>query len=101
VNIKGYGRTFPLSKSLEIRGESKARHRLSERHTDATFFPPDNITALSSLVRHHVQRDFVRNAYWARDIERSTSRREVANRAVNAGAIELNRSGLEDSSSWC
>jgi hypothetical protein len=101
VNIKGCGRNSPRKQiaadSWRVEGGATG---LCECHTDATFLPPNNIAMLSSMVCHHIQRDFVWNAYRACDIEPCANRREVANCAVDAGAIELNRPGLEDSSSW-
>lgn len=53
------------------------------------------------MTAYDVQHDLVRNAMRSRDIDRRSARRDVSNDAIDSGAIELNRSGLENSLSWC
>jgi hypothetical protein len=73
---------------------------LREDDADAPFSPPNHIAVLPRLAGHYVQDDLVRNAERARDVERRTARRKVAYRAIDAGAIELDRSRFENSLPW-
>ena len=49
----------------------------------------------------NVQRDLVGDAARARDVEPGSKIGNIANRAIDRGAVELNRSSLEHSLSWC
>ena len=51
---------------------------------------------LTFVAADDVQRDFMRNPHGARDIERCPDRGHVANGAIDAAAVELNRSGFQN-----
>ena len=68
-----------------------------EQDADAPFASPDHVSMLPRLAGHNVQGDLMRNTSGTHNVERRTTRREVTNSAINTGAIELNRSGLQDS----
>jgi hypothetical protein len=70
---------------------------LREDDADPPFSTPNHVAVLPRLAGYYVQGDLVRNAERARDVERRTARRKVAYRAINAGAIEFNRSRFENS----
>jgi hypothetical protein len=72
-----------------------------EPDTDAPFASPDHVSALPRLPGHYVQGDLMRNASRTHKLECRATRREVANSAIDAVAIELNRPGLQDSLPSC
>ena len=72
----------------------------ASKKTDALFLAPDNVAMLAHLSGQNVQRDLVGNANRDRNLESSSDRGPVANRAIDTGAVELNRSGFEYSLSW-
>ena len=67
---------------------------ISERHANSFFLAPDDMAMLALAAAHDVQRDFMRNSHEARDLERRPDRRNVAYRAIDAAAVEFDRSGL-------
>jgi hypothetical protein len=73
----------------------------SEDYAHPLFLTPDDMAFLTFIAAGDVQRDFVRNANRTRHVERCSDPGHVANSAIDAAAVELNRSGLEDSLSWC
>lgn len=71
----------------------------TERDANSFFLPPDNVAIATDAGVQNVERDFVRYTCRAYDLKTSSDLGEVANRAINTGAIELNRSGLENTMS--
>ena len=67
---------------------------IGEDHPNPFFLAPDNTTMLSFVAAQDVQRNFMGDANRAGDLQRGSDRRHVANCAINAAAVELNRSGL-------
>jgi hypothetical protein len=74
---------------------------LSKGHADPGFFAPNNIAVSADVSGHNVQGDLVGNAGRARNIKSSAAPGYVADGAIDAGAVELYRSGLEYSLSSC
>jgi hypothetical protein len=74
---------------------------MGEDHANPLFLAPDDTTILTFMAAHDVQCDFVGNANRARHVERCSDRGHVANCAIDAAAVELNRSSLKDPLSLC
>ena len=70
--------------------------RSGKRHADAPLLAPDDVALLTRVAGQHIQRDFVWDARGAGNFERRSHRGYVANRAVDSPAVELDRSGLEN-----
>jgi hypothetical protein len=70
--------------------------RSGKRHADASLLAPDDVALLTRIAGQHIQRDFVWDARGAGNFERRSHRGYVANRAVDSPAVELDRSGLEN-----
>jgi hypothetical protein len=77
------------------------RFLISEDYANPLFLAPDDTAILTFIAAGDVQPDFVRNANRTRHVERCSDPGYVANGAIDTAAVELNRSGLEDSPSWC
>jgi hypothetical protein len=69
---------------------------LTEDHADPLFLAPDDMAILTFVTAHDVQRDFAGNPDRARDVERCPCRRHIANGAIDAAAVELDRSGFQN-----
>jgi hypothetical protein len=78
-----------------------SRFLISEGYANPSFLAPDDMAILTFIAAGDGQRDFVRNANRTRRVERCSDPGYVANSAIDAASVELNRSGLEDSPSWC
>jgi hypothetical protein len=74
---------------------------VSEAYANPFFLAPDDTAILTFITAHDVQRDFVGNTNRTRHVERCSDRGHVANCAIDAAAVELNRSGLKDSLPMC
>jgi hypothetical protein len=72
-----------------------------EGDADPFILAPNNMATLAHLPGEDVQRNLMWDAYRARNVESSSRPGHVANSAVDPGAVELDRSGLEDSLSSC
>jgi hypothetical protein len=59
------------------------------------FFAPDDTAILTLMKAYDVQRYFMGNTNRARDVERRSCWRDVANCAIDAAAIELDGPGFE------
>jgi hypothetical protein len=70
-----------------------------ESHADPFFLAPNDVTMVADIAGHDVQRDLMGDSHRARDLKGSPGPGHIANGAIDSGAIELNRSGLEDSPS--
>jgi len=68
---------------------------LTERDADPLFLAPHDIGVPAHLAAADGQRDLVRNALRARNLEAGADGGDVANNALDARAVELDRSGLE------
>ena len=75
------------------------RFLICEDYANPLFLAPDYMAILTFIAAGDVQPDFVRNANRTRHVERCSNPGYVANSAIDAAAVELNRSGLEDSPS--
>jgi hypothetical protein len=71
------------------------RRVLTEPHTDPLFLAPDYGAGQMRSIGLNDEREAFGDADGARDIECGTGIGEVANRAVDRAAAELDRSGLE------
>jgi len=57
---------------------------------------PHDMAILTFAAAHDIQPDFTRNSNRARDVERCPCRGDIANGAIDAAAVELNRCGFQD-----
>jgi hypothetical protein len=69
---------------------------ISEGHANPPFLAPDDMAILTFVAAQDVQRDFVRNPHRARDVERCSYRGYIANGAIDPAAVELDRSGFQN-----
>jgi len=79
----------------------RERDALIEGHTDAKFSAPNDMAGqIQSIVRDN-QCELRRDADLARHFERSSGKRDVAHRAINRTADELNHCGFHDAEARC
>jgi len=92
------GGIFPVMVSEEPR-----RFWQYSREGDAHpfLFSPDDMASLANIACREVDGNFVRNTCGAWYVKRSSGRRQVADGAFDALALELNRSGLEHTLASC
>jgi len=69
---------------------------IGEGHANPLFLAPDDLAILTFMAAQNVQRNFVRNANRARHVERRPDWGYIANCAIDAVAVELNRPGFEN-----
>ena len=72
-----------------------------EDYANPLFIAPNDTAILTFIAAHDFQRDFVGNAARTRYVERCSDQGHVANCAIDAAVVELNRSGLKDPLSMC
>ena len=77
-----------------------AAFALGECYADPSFLAPNDMTMLTRLAGQDVQRDLVGNAQRAWDVQRCAIGREIAYRAVDLAAVELNRCRFENPLPW-
>jgi hypothetical protein len=68
---------------------------IGKDNADPFFFAPVDTAILTLMRAYNVQGYFVGNTKRARHVERCSCRRHVANRAIDAAAIELDGPGFE------
>ena len=68
---------------------------LVECDADALFLAPDDVARPFQLFRRHEQREAVGDEQWGHDLKCGPGVGQVANRAVDSAAAELDRSGLQ------
>jgi hypothetical protein len=69
---------------------------VGENYAKPFFLAPDDIAIMPLMAALDVERDFVRNADRARYVECRADRGYVANCAIDVAAVELDRSGFEN-----
>jgi hypothetical protein len=74
---------------------------IGEDYANPLFFAPDDTATLTFIAAQDVQRDFVGNHNRTSYVERRSDRGHVTNYAIDATAVELNRSGLKDPFPLC
>jgi hypothetical protein len=81
-------------------GKAQARRcghaRSGKCHADPPLLAPDDVALLTRIAGRYIQRDFVWDARGASNFERGSRRGYVANGAIDSPAVELDRSGLEN-----
>ncbi len=73
--------------------------RLFEHDADALLFAPDDAAGQMTAVGH--EREVRRDSDRARDVERGTGGGDVANRAIDRAAAELDGPAFQDPLSVC
>jgi hypothetical protein len=69
---------------------------IGEDHANPLFLAPDDMAILTFTAAHDVQRNFVRNTNRDRHVKRRPDWGYIADGAIDAVAVELNRSGFKN-----
>jgi hypothetical protein len=75
---------------------AQPRLSLIEGNTNSFLLAPDHVAMMTDAATENVERDLMRYAHRTCDLKRGTTFGNVANRAFDTAAVELNRSGFED-----
>ena len=67
---------------------------IGEGHANPLFLAPDDMAFPTFVAAHDAQRNFMRNPNRARHVKRRPDRGDISNCAIDAAALELNRSGF-------
>jgi hypothetical protein len=57
---------------------------------------PDNAATLADIACRDLEREVMRNDGRVADVKPGSNRGQISDHAVDSGAVELNRSGLEN-----
>jgi hypothetical protein len=95
-NLRLFGdRLRPIKCRAFSLGAARAEADLLEGHTDSSFLAPDDAAWPLQVVGLHSEGEVVGDKERGDDFKRRACLRYVANSAVNRGAAELDRSGLQ------
>jgi len=84
-----------------VRGARRFWEHSCEGDAHPFLFSPDDVAGLANIACCEVDGNFARNTCGAWYVKRSSGRRQVADGAFDALALELNRSGLEHTLASC